>query len=141
MNNIEQMIETLRRKQFRITPQRELIVRVLADADDDDHLTAEEIHTRVQAYTSAVNIATVYRTLDLLVEAGLVSRIDLGSGKEVFATEQHGIHIHLVCRQCGGVINADARVLQDVRAHIYEQYDFVAELEHVSLFGTCANCQ
>ncbi|MCA9961508.1 MAG: transcriptional repressor [Anaerolineales bacterium] len=141
MNDIDQIIETLRGKQFRITPQRELIIRALADVDEDDHLTAEEIHKRVQVHTSAVNIATVYRTLDMLVEEGLVSRIDLGGDKEVFATVHHGMHMHLVCRQCGHVLDADAQVLRDVGQYLFSEYEFVADLEHISLFGICANCQ
>ncbi len=50
-----------------------------------------------------MNIATVYRTLELLVEQGLASRIDLGEERVIYATYQHGPHIHLVCRQCGQV--------------------------------------
>ncbi|MBE2197295.1 MAG: transcriptional repressor [Anaerolinea sp.] len=141
MNDVEQIIESLRRKQLRITPQRELIVRALTDVDDDEHQTAEEIHARVQASTSAVNIATIYRTLDMLVEEGLVTRVDLGGGKEVFATVQHGMHMHLVCRQCGHVLDADTQVLQDVRQYLVAEHGFSADLEHISLFGMCEACK
>ena len=124
---------------FRITPQRELIINAITNAER--HLSAEEIFQEVSKVTGASNLATVYRTLDLLFEEGLACRNDLGGGRVVFATTEHGHHIHLVCRQCGTVIDADSDYLQPIQDELKDHYQFDADLEHISLFGLCQGCQ
>ena len=94
----------LRRRGHRLTPQREMIVEAVAHAGR--HLTAEEVFELVRERSNAVNIATVYRTLDLLTELGLFSRSDLHGGTTCYAAPQHGPHCHLVCRRCRTVIEA-----------------------------------
>lgn len=138
MNNIENILTTLRQRHFRITPQREMIIDALFN--DDHHLTAEAVYEQVQIRTSAVNIATIYRTLDMLVEQGIASRTDLG-GQIVYAPAGHGPHIHLVCRRCRFVIDADADVLAALDAQLQRDYGFTADLGHISLFGVCAACK
>jgi Fur family ferric uptake transcriptional regulator len=132
-------IETIRSRGFRITPQREMIIEAIAH--QGNHVKAEDVFARIQERTHAVNIATVYRTLDLLVEQGLSSRIDLGEGKVVYAIDQHGPHIHLVCRQCGQVIDADQNLLHALSEQLLAGYQFAADLTHVSIVGLCNGCQ
>jgi Fur family ferric uptake transcriptional regulator len=138
MNDTQNVIETLRERQFRITPQREMIIDALLSGEH--HLTAEEIFGQVQTRTSAVNIATIYRTLDMLVEQGIATRTDLG-GQIVYSPAGHGPHIHLVCRHCSYVIDADAQVLVALDEQLQRDYGFVADLRHISLFGTCQECK
>ena len=131
-------IQILRDRGYRITPQRELIVAAVWAADD--HITAEEILGIVQQKVQAVNIATVYRTLETLVDEGLVCQNDLNSGSVVYSPRQHGPHIHLVCRRCNHVIEADFGVVEPLRVALAQQYGFEAELHHLSLLGTCKHC-
>jgi Fur family ferric uptake transcriptional regulator len=139
MSPCQTYIETLRSRGFRITPQREMIVEAIAH--QGKHINAEEVFTRIQERTRAVNIATVYRTLDLLVEQGLANRIDLGEGQVEYATHQHGPHIHLVCRQCGQVIDADQNLLLALNEQLTAMYQFAADLQHISVLGLCYDCQ
>jgi Fur family ferric uptake transcriptional regulator len=139
MSHCHTVIEALRERGYRLTPQREMIVEAMAD--EGRHMTAEEIFERVQARTRAVNIATVYRTLDLLVEEGLASRMDVGSGHVVYATAHHGRHIHLVCRQCGGVLEADAALFGPLIGRIEAEYRFTCGPEHFAIYGLCALCR
>jgi Fur family transcriptional regulator, ferric uptake regulator len=139
MSPCQTYIETLRSRGFRITPQREMIVEAIAH--QGNHINAEEVFTRIQERTHAVNIATVYRTLDLLVEQGLASRINLGEGQVAYTTHQHGPHIHLVCRQCGQVIDADQNLLLALSAQLTDEYQFAADLQHISVVGLCNDCQ
>jgi Fur family ferric uptake transcriptional regulator len=132
-------IDTLRSHGFRITPQREMIIEAIAH--QGNHINAEDVFTLVQQRTQSMNIATVYRTLDLLVEQGLVSRIDLGEGRVMYATTQHGPHIHLVCRQCGRIIDADQELLSALKDRLETEYQFAADLQHISLLGLCSSCQ
>jgi Fur family transcriptional regulator, ferric uptake regulator len=139
MTHCQTLLKTLRQNGTRITPQREMIVEALAHSDR--HLTAEEIFEQVQSRTRSVNIATVYRTLDLLVTEGLASRADMGDAGIVYATMRHGPHIHLVCRHCHKVIQADDLVITPFREQLEGQYHFIPDLEHLSIIGLCAACQ
>ncbi len=138
MKKTQTIIEILRQRQFRITPQREMIVDILLE--NGCHLTAEKVFAQVQMRSSAVNIATIYRTLDMLVEQGVASRTDLG-GQTVYAPIDHGPHIHLVCRQCNVMIDADATLLATIDSQLQNAHGFYADLQHISLFGVCADCQ
>ena len=139
MSPCHTLIEELRRQGYRLTPQREMIVEAVAHAGR--HVTAEEIHEQVRTRTSAVNVATVYRTLDLLVELGLISRADLGAGKVTYASPIHGPHCHLVCRRCGCVIEANCDVVESLEKQLEEQYGFAAELHHSAVSGLCVDCK
>ena len=132
-------VETLRSRGYRITPQREMIIEELTRTNA--HMAAEEIHEALQEKTKSMNIATIYRTLDMLVEEGLACRNDLGSGCIVYAITRHGPHIHLVCRLCGQVIEADHSSISYLGEILKQEYGFDADLRHISLSGICATCQ
>ena len=102
MPHCKTIIEELHRPGYRITSQREMIINAISHSAD--HLSAEEIFEQVQEQTQATNIATVYRTLDMLWEEGFANKNDLGEGQVVYAARNHGIHIHLVCRICDHVL-------------------------------------
>jgi len=131
-------LETLRSRGYRITHQREMIVEAVAHSGG--HVNAEQVFTSLLKKSRKVNLATVYRTLELLVEEGLASRIDLGDGQVIYATSQHGPHIHLVCRQCGRVIDADQKLLMDLSRQLNAEYKFAADLQHISMLGLCSEC-
>ena len=139
MSPCHTLIEELRKQGYRLTPQREMIVEAVAHAGR--HVTAEEVYEQVRTHTSAVNVATVYRTLDLLVELGLISRADLGGGRVTYASPIHGPHCHLVCRRCGYVIEADCDLVEPLEKQLGERYGFTAELQHFAISGLCAECK
>ena len=139
MSHCETIVAELRTRGYRITPQRELIIQAIAHSPR--HITAEEIALQLQKFTQAINIATVYRTLDLLWQEGFACRNDLSEGKIVYATVQHGPHIHLVCRKCNQVIDADSDALKSLNHALQDQYGFDSDLDHFSIFGVCSECQ
>ncbi|MCX8066994.1 MAG: transcriptional repressor [Anaerolineae bacterium] len=139
MSHCHTLIATLRALRLRMTPQREMIVEALAHSGS--HMTAEEILEIVRRRARSVNIATVYRTLDLLVEHGLATRTDLGEGRVVYATVRHGPHIHLVCRGCGHVQEADASLLRSLTEALRERYHFSCDAGHLALYGLCEACE
>lgn len=139
MSHCETIVAQLRSRGYRITPQRELIIQAIAHSPR--HITAEEIAIQLQEYTQAINITTVYRTLDLLWQEGFACRNDLSEGKIVYATVQHGPHIHLVCRKCNQVIDADSEALNSLNLELQDQYGFDPDLDHFSIFGVCSECQ
>lgn len=139
MTPCQTLIETLRKRGFRITPQREMIIEAIAH--QGNHINADEVFALVKKRTQSMNIATVYRTLELLVEQGLASCINLGEGRVIYATNQHGTHIHLVCRQCGQVLDANQEMLATLNRQLQADYHFAADLQHISVLGLCNNCQ
>ncbi|MEA3351481.1 MAG: Fur family transcriptional regulator [Chloroflexota bacterium] len=139
MTHCHTIIKALRQKGYRLTPQREMIIEALAHGGT--HMTADEIFAKIQMRTQSVNIATVYRTLDMLVEEGLSRRTDLGEGQIAYASPKHGPHIHLVCKHCHQIIEADQEMLSELHKRLSEEYSFNADLQHISIFGTCTQCQ
>lgn len=139
MTHCQSYIQSLRQRGYRMTPQREMIIEALAHSGG--HITAEEIFDQVRSRTRSINLATVYRTLDLLVEVGFASRADLRNGYAVYATAQHGPHIHLVCKACGQVVDADHSLLAPINELLRGKHGFKADLEHLSIAGLCAGCQ
>ncbi|MBL6965987.1 MAG: transcriptional repressor [Anaerolineales bacterium] len=138
MSHCHTLIETLRQRNYRITPQREMIIQAVAHSEQ--HMTAEDVLIKLRQHTQAINLATVYRTLEMLWEEGLACRNDLGEGKIVFSVRKHGPHIHLVCRQCNHVIEADYALLNALETRLQTEYNFTADLQHLSIFGVCENC-
>jgi Fur family ferric uptake transcriptional regulator len=132
-------LDWLRQKGHRITPQREMILEALLSSSE--HITAEEIFTLVQHRTGAINMATVYRTIDLFFKEGMLTRVDLGGERIAYTTVRHGTHVHLVCRRCGAVIEADRAVLGTLGDQVRQRYGFAVDLEHIALFGLCHACQ
>ena len=139
MTHCDTIIDELRKQGFRITPQREMIINAIAHSPQ--HITAEEIFEELKKHTRAINIATVYRTLDLLWQEGFARRNDLSEGKIVYSTFQHGPHIHLVCRRCNQVIEADVKLLDSLGEDLISNYHFRPDLNHFAIFGICADCQ
>lgn len=132
-------LDHLRERGFRITPQRELILGAISPTSS--HFTAEMVFDQVRRISSAVNVATIYRTLDLLVEEGLISRSDFGQGQVIYATQEHGPHLHLVCRLCGEVTAADIKHAESLEKSLERERNFQLDLTHLTAFGLCENCQ
>ena len=139
MTHCHTYLAALRQLGYRLTPQREMVIETIAHSGC--HMTAEEVYRLVQPRSKALNLATIYRTLDLLVETGLISRIDLGGGRIIYATDQHGPHLHLVCRCCGGVVDADDQLTTPLAKKLLLDYGFKADLQHASIRGVCSTCQ
>ena len=131
--------ETLRKQGYRLTPQRLMILSAIHGSDQ--HISAEEIYAQVCARYPNVNISTVYRTLELLKELGLVTETDLGGGKFRYHSVEKGHHHHLICRKCGRVFELDENVLKPVEGTIIRKYGFKADLSHLAVFGNCVVCQ
>lgn len=138
MSQGKKLISDLRRRGYRITPQREMIINALSGSAM--HMSAEEVYIEVNKLTQALNLATVYRTLEMLWEEGLICRNDLGEGRIVYSTHGHGPHLHLVCRMCNKIIEASPEILNPIERILQDKYDFKADLEHLSIFGKCKEC-
>jgi Fur family ferric uptake transcriptional regulator len=123
----------------RVTPQRLMILG--AFAGPGEHLTADEVYARVGPLAPAVNRSTVYRTLELFRDLGLITETDLGGGVRHFELLDDGRHHHLICRDCGQMLVLDDELVEPLREEIRVRYGFAANVDHLALFGLCAYCQ
>ena len=139
MSHHIEYIRGLRQKGHRLTPQREMILAVICESEG--HLTADEIIVRVRKRYPHFNKSAVYRTLDLLTRNGFVNPTDFGQGCVTYEIHQHPHHHHLVCRNCGKMIETDDRVFASVEKSFREEYGFYADLDHFAIFGRCNKCQ
>jgi len=122
-----------------MTPQRVMILSTIENSDN--HISAEEIYEQVVARYPKVNISTVYRTLELLKQLGMIYEMDLGGGRVGYHPEGRGHHHHLICRKCGAVINVNESVLFPIQAILLQAFNFDAELRHLAIYGLCENCR
>jgi Fur family ferric uptake transcriptional regulator len=132
------LADKLRERGLRLTPQRQLILEAVHDLG---HATPEQIHHTVRERAAGVNITTVYRTLELLEELGLVTHTHLSHGSPTYHSAAEHQHVHLVCRNCGSIIEVDPDVLRPVTDRLREQRGFRVDIGHVALFGVCADCE
>jgi Fur family transcriptional regulator, ferric uptake regulator len=136
----EQTLAALRARGFRLGAARRAVVETLGG--QDCAVTATEIHHRLRAAGREVGIASVYRILELLVEQGLVQKIDLGGGRAHFEAAQrgHGHHHHLVCTECGRVEPFADDDLERALERIETQAGYRVATHDVLLRGSCDDC-
>jgi len=133
--------DRLRSRGLRWTPQRRILVEVLAETDG--HVTGAELVERCRAIDPDTIPSTVYRTLDVLEELGVVSHSHGADGREEFHVLPAAEHAHLYCRRCGGtweLAAEDAPVSTTVRA-FRSARGFQVDVSHLTLTGLCATCR
>jgi Fur family ferric uptake transcriptional regulator len=127
---------TLHERGMRMTPQRQLVLDAVRELQ---HATPERICEQVQRIAPAVNITTIYRTLDLLEGLDLVRHTHLGHGAPSYSTHAHE-HVHLVCHRCGDVTEIPSEELTALTEQLRERFGFVLDPSHLALSGRCSRC-
>ncbi len=140
MSGHYELIARLRQEGYRLTPQREMILLALHEAEGEA-LTAEALHRRVQALNPYVDRSTLYRTLDLLSELGLVCRFDPGDGVHRYELREEGRGVHLLCRRCGKLECVEESLLAPLAEQLLHRYGFALDGTHLLLHGLCAECR
>lgn len=128
---------TLRAKGYRLTPQRELVLRAVERLG---HATPDEVLSAVREESQAVNISTVYRTLELLEELGLVRHAHLTDRAPTYHPSSTPEHVHLVCRGCHRLIEVHTEVVAPLTSTLVERYGFRTDVGHLTIFGVCPDC-
>jgi len=128
----DELVARLRARGLRVTPQRE---QVLAAVRRLGHATPEQLSDTVPG----VDVTTVYRTLELLEELGLVRHAHLGHGAPSFRPAEDD-HVHIVCHSCGAVVDAAPDLVDDLAARLRREDGFELDRAHFTVFGTCRAC-
>ena len=130
--------ERLRRRGLRWTPQRSTVIEVLAESDG--HITAAELVERCRARDPSTIPSTVYRTLDVLEELGLLRHGHGADGREEFHVLPGSEHGHLHCAECGATWEIGADQAAGVAAALRSGDGFEIDIGHVTLVGRCREC-
>ena len=135
----EQALEMLRLQGHRMTPQRVLVLSVVAEGGE--HMGVDEVFRRAREVYQYMDIATVYRTLRMFRDAGVVTEVEIGDRLHFELTLPGELHHHMVCRVCSGAYNLSPHYLSEFRDTLVQEFGFVPDLEHFSISGVCADCQ
>lgn len=129
-------------KETRNTKQKALIRECLIKSGK--HMTVDEIYASINKDSEKISIATIYRNLKLLEEQGIIKKLymcdDVPPLYEMNEQDEH-THHHLVCKQCGAVIDFDEDLLESVEKTIEEKNGFKVEDHRVVFYGICSKCQ
>jgi Fe2+ or Zn2+ uptake regulation protein len=139
-DRLDRIVGVLRANGERVTEARLAVLHALLDSDGHRHLTAADVVRSARALDPALHRATVYRTLDLLTDLGIVEHVHVEHGAVVFhLTDER--HQHLVCEVCGRVIDAPIGLLDDLARDIDRTYGFALHAGHEPLTGVCRSCR
>jgi Fur family ferric uptake transcriptional regulator len=141
MTNKDEFLAELRVRMpnARITAQRRLVIDVML-ADPNGHYTCEDVAKAVAARGVKLDLSTVYRILQWLKGAGVVSQTDLGLGSDVYSLVTSRTHHHLVCLECGQITDIDDSIFAGLRRALQLAYHFTPRIEHFAIFGYCHDC-
>jgi Fur family ferric uptake transcriptional regulator len=127
----------LRDSGHRLTPQRELVLQAVEALG---HATPDEVYAEVRTRSAAINLSTVYRTLELLDELGLIHHAHLSDRAPTYHSTRGHEHSHLVCRGCRTVISVEAEDVEAALGPLAGRHGFTPDYGHLTVFGTCADC-
>lgn len=140
---MEHLKDQLKAKGYKLTPQRRAILDTVIE-NQGKHLSTEEIYDIVKKGCPEIGLATVYRTLQLLSELDVLSKLSLDDGcvrYELNNHEEDHQHHHLICTNCGDVIEVVVDLLEALESEIEQNYDFKINDHKVKFFGICKKCQ
>jgi Fur family ferric uptake transcriptional regulator len=129
----------LKQRGLRMTPQRQLILDAVASVHG--HVSADQVYQQVVRVFPDVNISTVYRTLEVLEELGVVRHTHFHDGVAQYERTDVGTHHHMVCSRCGADAEIELDVLRPLADELLRRYGFQADLAHSAIVGVCRHCQ
>ncbi|WP_080146309.1 Fur family transcriptional regulator [Marinilactibacillus piezotolerans] len=139
-SKIKTITQTLYSAGFKLTPQRQVILKVLLE---NEHLSAEEIYLKVKIENSSVGLATVYRTLDLLRDLNVLNKMTFQDGISRYDLNNSG-HLHqphyLLCQKCGKIDEVENDLLLEIEKTIEELYHFKVNDHRLTFQGVCRSC-
>jgi Fur family ferric uptake transcriptional regulator len=135
---LDTLLERVREQGGRRTTARRVILQILLDADGE-HLSVDELATRVQEHHPEVHLSTVYRSLEALEQAGVLVHVHLGHGPSTYHLADQPHH-HAVCEECGAVVHLPADLFDTISTRVRDEHDFELAPHHFALAGRCVKC-
>ena len=138
-DRIAEMSTMLEKKGYRLTAARSAILAGLINIDG--HVSADELVEIVHRSDPGVGRMTVYRTLELLTELGLIRPVYQGSAAAHYVLMDDGHHHHLICSRCNRVIEFDQCVLREIEQSVSTHYHFEIQGHLLEIYGRCQDCR
>lgn len=134
--------DKLKAKDYKITNQRIVIIKEIL-SKQEIHLSAEDIYEQISEINPEIGLATVYRTLELLVELDIINKIEFGDGRTRYEIggDEHHSHHHLICITCGQVAEFNDDLLENLEEALTKTNGFKVINHQVKFFGICSECQ
>lgn len=129
--------ELLRASGHRLTVQRELVLEAVETLG---HATPDEVYAEVRTRSGSINLSTIYRTLELLNELGLIRHAHLTDRAPTYHSARGHEHAHLVCRSCHSVTSIGIGEMGQALGPLTGQHGFEPDYGHLTVFGTCKQC-
>ena len=139
VNDATEIIDRLARQGHRLTTPRQAIIKLVAPRND--HFSAQEVWDEVRSQYHGIGRATVFRTLDLLTELGVLNRIHTGDGCHRYTVCETRHHHHLMCVECGKVASLEAGGIEQQIRRMAGDAGFELLTHHLELIGRCADCR
>ncbi len=133
-----QMIAALKESNFRLTPQRVELVRIIAVSEG--HPSASQLYAQIKNLFPTTSLATVYKTLTLLKELDQVYEVDLHDDAHYDGNRPQP-HPHLICMKCNRIVDGDVPLDQQSLSRLEKETGFKILRQQISLFGLCADCK
>lgn len=137
---LESFKKILRQGGLKYTKQREILLKTLYNSDT--HYTPESLYMEIKQIEPNLNIgiATVYRTLNLLEDAQMVTSISFGSAGKKYELANKPHHDHMICKNCGKIIEFENSIIEEQQSIIAQQYNFKLTGHLMQLYGICSEC-
>jgi Fur family peroxide stress response transcriptional regulator len=133
------MVQTLKDRGCRMTPQRMAVLRVLAESED--HLSADQIYRQIKVDLPTTSLATVYKTLELLKDVGQVLELRVGEGGSRYDGLHVSPHPHLICTSCGEILDLEIDVPKEIPLRVMEETGYKIVNHRLDFYGLCQKCQ
>jgi Fur family ferric uptake transcriptional regulator len=143
MITLDDLKQKFREGQYKLTLQRQIVLQAFLD-HQDEHLSAEEVHSMLRQKDNEIGLATVYRTLELLSELGVLKKMDFGDGRsryEITLDTAIHQHHHLICLKCGKVKEFADDLLEVLETDISVKENFAIVDHQLKFYGYCLECQ
>ncbi len=139
----ESLRKELRSKKYRMTAQREIVLKIFAESGER-HLGAEDVYRKLVEKRYRISKATVYRTVELLSKLGFLRKLEFGEGVyryELAAPDAETLHQHLICKSCGELLEIDEQIVKQLVQNVEKQTGYIVKDYDVKFFGLCPKCQ
>jgi Fur family ferric uptake transcriptional regulator len=139
MSFSKEMLSRLRRHGYKATPQRLAVLKAISRSQE--RLTPLAIYHKVRQEHPRIGLVTVYRTLNILTELGLICEVRTGEDTRSYVGSPPQHHDHLICSDCGKVVDFTGCNVAALEDRLVKETGFAIEAHHLEFVGHCRNCQ
>ena len=138
-NELDIFVDYLKQHNLRCTPQRNLILKNFLEMEG--HVTVEDLHKKIRPEDPTIGIATLYRTMKLLIDAGLVEMHNFNDKTTYERLYMVKHHDHLICQICNKTVEFEHPLIEKYQQEVCERHGFALKSHRMELFGVCSKCQ